>query len=147
MALKRIVVLGALLVAVANAAAVAQERGPLAMRAEFEWTVVGVVAGAAVGALLWLTDPANPNHQLSDSVVSGAAWGSAAGAVLGVFVLQRSVVPPGGGTAALEALAPRNRISADPIAERNGAPFLLAHRDAAQGGGREFRLPLLNLHF
>jgi len=145
MGLKRIIVLAVLLIAVSHSAAMAQERGPLVMRAEFEWTVAGVVAGVAVGALIWLTDPANPSNNLSDSIASGAAWGSIVGAGFGMYVLQNSVVLPS--TAFRDPLAPRNRISADPVAVESGQSFLLARRDAVLSAGPEFRLPLLDLHF
>ena len=146
MVLKRMVVAAALLVAVSQSAALAQERGPLAMRAEFEWTVLGVVAGVAVGALVWLTDPASPGNNLGDSVAIGAAWGSIAGAGFGLFVLQRSAIFPNG-TAVQNPLDPRNRISSDPVAELNGQTYLLAHRDAAQPAGPELRVPLLSMRF
>jgi len=143
--LKRIVVLAMLLLAVAQAPALAQERSPLVMRIEFEWTVVGVAAGVAVGALLWLTDPANPSNNFSDSIAGGAAWGAVLGAGFGVFVLQRAVLLP---TAQVRnPLDPRNRISADPVADQSGESYLLAHRDAAQPAGPELRVPLLSLHF
>lgn len=146
MGLKRIMVLTAVLLAVSQTAAMAQQHGPLVMQAEFQWTVAGVVAGVAVGALLWLTDPANPSNRLSDSVASGAAWGAIAGAGFGVFVLQRAVVPPQ--TAMVHnPLAPWNRISADPVAVESGQSFLLARRDAAAPTGPGIRLPLLDLHF
>jgi hypothetical protein len=145
MGLKRIVVLTVLLLAISHAAAMAQERGPLVMQTEFEWTVGGIVAGVAVGALLWLTDPANPSNNLSDSVSAGAAWGAIAGAGFGIYVLQRAVVLPQ--TAARNPLDPRNRISADPVAAESGGDFLLARRDAAAPVGAEFRMPLLRLHF
>lgn len=144
--LKRIVLLVAILLAVSQSAALAQERGPLVMQAEFEWTVVGVVGGVAVGALLWLTDPANPSNNFSDSIASGAAWGAILGAGFGVFALQRSVILPS--TAMVEnPLDPRNRPSIDPVADESGQSYLLARRDAARANGPELRVPLLNLHF
>jgi hypothetical protein len=145
MGLKRIVVLAALLVAVSQSAAMAQERGPLVMRAEFEWTIVGIVSGLGVGALVWLTDPGRPGNNLSDNLASGAAWGSILGAGFGIYVLQRSVVLPA--TAVVDPLDPRNRISADPVAVESGQSFMLARRDALAPTGREFRLPLLDLRF
>jgi hypothetical protein len=145
MVLKRMVVLAALLVAVSQSAALAQERGPLVMRAEFEWTALGVVAGVAVGALVWLTDPANPGNNLGDSIAVGAAWGSILGAGFGLYVLQRSAIFPT--AAAQNPLDPRNRISADPVADLNGQPYLLAHRDAAQPVGPGLRVPVFSLHF
>ena len=144
--LKRMVVLVALAVIAWQSSALAQEREPLAMRAEFEWTVLGVAAGVAVGALVWLTDPANPGNNLGDSVALGAAWGSIVGAGFGLFVLQRSAILPGG-TAATNPLNPRNRISADPVADENGQPYLLAHRDAAQANSLALRLPVLSMKF
>jgi hypothetical protein len=144
--LKRIVVLAAVLLAVSQSAALAQERGPLVMQAEFEWTVVGVAAGVAVGALLWLTDPANPSNQFSNSIAGGAAWGAVLGAGFGVFALQRAVVLPA--TAEVERpLDPRNRISVDPVADLGGQSYLLARHDAAAPRGLELRVPLLNLRF
>jgi hypothetical protein len=145
MALKRMVVLAILLVAVWHSVAQAQERGPLVMRAEFEWTVVGVVAGMALGALIWLTDPANPNTNLAASVTNGAAWGAVLGAGFGIYVLQNAYIPPR--TAERDPLDPRNRISADPVAELTGERTVFALRNPAQTSAGEVSLPLLNLHF
>ena len=146
MGLKRIVLLTVVLVAVYSGVASAQERGPLVMQAEFEWTVAGIVGGVAVGALVWLTDPAKPGNNLGDNVASGAAWGSIIGAGFGIYVLQRAYIPPA--TAYVkDPLDPRNRISADPVAVESGQNYLLARRDAVQSLGPEIRVPLLNLHF
>lgn len=146
MILKRILVLAALLAVLAQSGALAQERPPLAMRIEFEWTVVGAVAGVAVGALLWLTDPANPGNNLADSVAAGAAWGSLLGAGFGVTVLQRSAIfPPG--TAMKDPLNPRNRISDDPVAQQNGEGPLLAQRFDDQPTAVGVSVPLLRMRF
>lgn len=145
MALKRIIVLAALLIVVCQTGVQAQERGPLVMQIEFEWTVMGTVAGSVVGFLVWLTDPANPTNNLSDSLAAGAAWGAFAGAGFGVYVLQNSANAPR--TAIYNPLAPENRISADPVAVLSGESTPFAHRVAANDGGPELRLPLLRLHF
>lgn len=146
MILKRIVLLAAVLAALANTSALAQESGPLAMRLEFEWTIVGAVAGVAVGALVWLTDPANPGNNLADSVASGAAWGAVLGAGFGVTVLQRAAVfPPG--TVRTDPLDPRNRISDDPVAQQSGEGAMLAQRFSNPAPELSIRVPVLRLQF
>lgn len=151
MGLKRILVLLLLAIALSHATAgnvaMAQETGPLVMRAEFEWTLVGVVGGVAVGALIWLTDPAAPGNSFSDSIAAGAAWGAILGAGFGIFILQRATVLPPPTAAVHDPLDPRARISADPVADLSGQSYLLAHRDAAQPLPGELRLPLLHLQF
>jgi len=68
------------------------------------------------------------------------------GAGFGFFVLQRSAIFPS--QAALQnPLDPKNRISADPVADLSGQSYLLAHRDAAQPVGPELRVPVLKMRF
>jgi hypothetical protein len=150
MALRRIVVLVALLTAllasVLQPAARAQERGPLAMQIEFQWTVAGIGAGIAVGALLWLTDPGSPDNNLSDNMAGGAAYGAILGAAMGFAVMQRSAVfPPG--FAVRNPLNPRNRISTDPVAGQSGEGFLMAHRPVFGSGGPRIQVPVLRVNF
>lgn len=145
MALKRTILLAALLVVVSQTGLQAQERGPLVMQVEFEWTVVGAIAGVTVGFLLWLTDPANPGNNLADSIAAGAAWGSFAGAGFGVFVLQTATIYPG--VAVINPLAPQNRISADPVAVLSREPYMLASHQTASLERTLWQVPLLSLRF
>ncbi len=142
--LKRLILLVAVLCVLANASAMAQETGPLVMRIEFEWTVIGALAGVGVGALLWLTDPANPSNNLADSVAGGAAWGALLGAGFGVVVLQRSLIPP---VAQTDPLRPKNRISTDPVAQASGQQHLLALRTDPGLQGPGLSVPLVKLRF
>ena len=61
----RLVLLVFAAVVLAETSSYAQEREPLAMRIELEWTVAWTVVGALAGAALWLTDPGNPNLSLA----------------------------------------------------------------------------------
>src|SRR5574341_1482989 len=86
----------ALLVLVTHSLAYAQEREPLAMRIELEWTIAGTALGALVGAALWLTDPGNPHNILSRSALEGAALGALAGAGFGIYIMQQRMQVPAG---------------------------------------------------
>ena len=91
--MKKALLLAIALMLIFNASAMAQERGPLVMQIEFEWTVAGIFAGVAVGFMIWLTDPAGP-LPIGEAMASGAAWGALAGAGFGVFTMQRTVRLP-----------------------------------------------------
>jgi len=91
--MKKVLLLAVALLLILNAPAMAQERGPLVMQIEFEWTVAGIFAGVAVGFMIWLTDPAGP-LPVGEAMASGAAWGALAGAGFGVFTMQRTVRLP-----------------------------------------------------
>lgn len=64
----------------------AQETGPLMMRAELGFTLGGMVGGAAVGLVVWLTDPGGP-VPISENVKNGAVLGTVVGALFGYYVL------------------------------------------------------------
>jgi drug/metabolite transporter (DMT)-like permease len=104
--------------------ALAQEREPLVMRIELEWSIAGTVVGALVGAALWLTDPGNPNSSLSRQSIEGAALGAFAGAGFGLYVIQRSIQVPQ--TAMGDVPPSLWGTGADPITVRERAEALLA---------------------
>lgn len=87
--LNRLVLLVVGAVLVAETCAFAQERSPLAMEIELEWSFAGTVVGALLGAALWLTDPGNPNNPLARQAIEGGALGTFVGAGFGLYVLQR----------------------------------------------------------
>ncbi len=147
MLFKRVILLVALLGLIAHATVRAQERGPLFMRVEFEFTIFGLLGGAAVGALIWLTDPADPSNNLSDTVAAGSAFGAIIGAGIGIFILQRTAIAPSGFAQIRDPLHPSNRISSDPVGDRSGKKKLLASAIAPGRAGRGLTLPLLNLRF
>ncbi len=144
--LKRAFLLSAVLVLLLQASALGQERPPLAMRIEFEWTLIGVLGGAAVGALVWLTDPADPSSNLADTVAAGSAWGAIIGAGFGVTVLQRSANFPAQAMRR-DPLHPENRISSDPVAEQSDERKPLALGSAPVTADLRFEVPLFRLHF
>lgn len=145
--LKRVFLLVFMAAVLINAPLWAQERGPLVMRVDFEWTLVGMIAGAGLGALLWLTDPADPNANLPDSLANGAAWGAFLGAGFGVFVLQETgVSPPAIGLRA-NPLHPRNRITTDPVAVESGEGGMFASGGFHPPGKSVFVVPFLNIRF
>ena len=145
--MKRAILLIFLFCVLLNSAAWGQERGPLAMRIEFEWTLVGLIAGAGLGALIWLTDPADPNNNLSDSVANGAAWGAILGAGFGLFALQKAGQAPPDTGMLKNPLHPRNRITSDPVAVESGENRMFAAGSNGKTRKRIFILPLLNLRF
>ncbi len=145
--MKRVILLLLAIGILSHSAVHAQERGPLIMRVEFEWTLVGIVAGSAFGVLVWLTDPADPNNNLSDSIANGAAWGAILGAGFGIFVLQETAVSPGQAAQLNRPLQPRNRITSDPVAVESGDLRLLAHQNLRPPGKSGWVLPLVNLRF
>ncbi|MEE8433813.1 MAG: hypothetical protein V3S64_03405 [bacterium] len=144
--LKRVLLLVFMATVLINAPVWAQERGPLVMRVEFEWSVVGIIAGAALGALLWLTDPADPNANLSDSLANGAAWGAILGAGFGVFVLQETAISPPITAFRSNPLHPKNRITTDPVAVESGERGMFA-TGGIQYSGKTVVVPFLNIRF
>ena len=146
-ALKRAILLFLLLGILFHSVATAQERGPLIMRVEFEWTLVGIVAGAALGALVWLTDPADPNANLSDTVANGSAWGALLGAGFGLFVLQGTVRTPADTAFRRNPLHPINRVTSDPVAVESGEGGMFAASTARRMGGPTLVLPVLKMRF
>ena len=95
--MKKAILLAAILVLamqmLPSTQAQAQEREPLVMHIELEWTLAGMVGGAVMGFMIWLTDPVGP-LPLNDALASGAAWGAVAGAGYGVFMMQRTARIP-----------------------------------------------------
>jgi hypothetical protein len=146
-----ILVAAALMMLFTHSLAQAQEREPLAMRIELEWTLAGTVLGAAVGVALWLTDPGNPHNILARSVIEGSALGAAAGAGFGIYILQRSAQLPGAAAQVYDPLNPINRPGRDPIAvERQREDLLSFLRPpfgAAHGRGVEIPLAHFNWKF
>jgi hypothetical protein len=149
--LKRVIlVAAAALTLFTHSLAQAQEREPLAMRIELEWTLAGTVLGAVVGAALWLTDPGNPNSRLSRSVIEGAALGAVAGAGFGIYMIQRSVQYPTVGQV-YDPLDPMNRPGRDPIAVQLQREDLLSNLERPggrlSGKGRGYEITLANFNW
>lgn len=132
----------------------AQEKGPIVMRIVVEWTTAGMLGGAAVGALLWLTDPGNETNNLSERILVGAGGGGVIGAIYGLSVLSEATyytaknMRTGQTFANLSPLHPTNRISADPISiELNRMDILSQIRTTKGSIARRFQWPVLNLRF
>ena len=104
-------------------AAQAQAEGPLVMEAEFQWMLLGGIVGVGISSTLWLTDPGNPNIQLTNELLTGLSYGMLLGLVGGFFMLQGAVnqsnVPQ-----IPFALKPENRLFMPPeyLAEQPGNP-------------------------
>lgn len=145
--LKRVLLLVFMAAVLVNSSVPAQERGPLVMRVDFEWTVVGAIAGAGLGALLWLTDPADPNANLSDSLAVGGAWGAIIGAGFGVFILQETAVLPPATAFRSNPLHPKNRITTDPVAVESGEGRMFATGGFQNLGKSAIVVPFLNIRF
>ena len=145
--LKRVILLGFMAAVLVNSPLWAQERGPLVMQAEFEWTVMGIIAGVGLGALVWLTDPADPNANLSDSLANGAAWGAILGAGFGVFVLQETAISPPSTSLRANPLHPYNRITTNPVAVESGESGMFATGGFHPPGKSLIILPFLNIRF
>ena len=145
--LKRMLLLVFMTAMLVNAPVLAQERGPLVMQVDFEWTVVGILAGAGLGVLLWLTDPADPSANLSDSLANGAAWGAFLGAGFGVFVLQETAISPPVTAFRFNPLNPKNRITTDPVAVESGEGGMFATGRFSTLGKSAIVVPFLNIRF
>lgn len=145
--LKRVFLLAFTAAVLVHSSVSAQERGPLVMQVDFEWTVVGILAGMGFGALLWLTDPADPNANFSDSMANGAAWGAILGAGFGVFVLQDTAVSPPATAFRFNPLHPKNRITTDPVAVESGEGGMFALGGFKNLGKSAIVVPFLNIRF
>ena len=146
--MKRIAILIAVLVLSLHATARAQEKGPLAMQVMLEWTVGGMVLGAGLGALIWLTDPGRPGNRLGEQLALGAAWGSVAGAAVGLSRLNTGLIPPVVQVITPGPLHPASRITGDPVGDEEQREDLLASLTEPRiAGGRGIVLPLFNLRF
>lgn len=145
--LKRGLLLVFMTVVLVNSSVSAQERGPLVMQVSFEWTVLGILAGAGLGAMLWLTDPADPNANLSDSLANGAAWGAILGAGFSVFILQDTAVSPPVTAFRSNPLHPKNRITTNPVAVESGERGMFATGGFQNLGKSAIVVPFLNLRF
>lgn len=141
-----IALLGALLGLMAQSAAMAQETQPLAMRIEFEWSVLGALGGAIFGGLLWLTDPANPSNNLADGMAIGAAWGAIGGAGFSVWIMQRNAIFPGQ-VRVIDPLDPENRITSDPVAQAMGGGRIIAMGGDNQRAFPGIQIQVLKLRF
>jgi hypothetical protein len=142
---KRLCALAVLLLLFSQSPLYAQERGPLAMRIMFDWTAGGVVAGALVGAGIWLTDPGRPGNSLSEQMAAGAAWGAVAGAAFALSVINSAAIPPAVAEQPVDPLHPAMRISSDPIRQEERLQDLLASAPSRSVPG--LVLPLVYYRF
>jgi hypothetical protein len=140
--LNKLVLLVFAAMVLAEASGYAQEREPLAMRIELEWTVAWSVVGALAGAALWLTDPGNPNLSLARQSIEGAALGAFVGAGFGLYVMQRSIQYPQ--NAALETPPALWGTGADPVTVRERSEQLMASAPPAHPS---FTLAAYRLNF
>ena len=146
--MKRLILIVALLCTLLGGQAKAQESGPLAMQIMFEWTAAGGMGGALIGFALWLTDPGNPNIQLSEQMTKGAALGIILGAGYGLFVLQRSAqIPYRTQVEVRDPLNPTQRITSDPVAIASGDFRGLGMGTAPSFAESFLQLPLFKFHF
>lgn len=146
--MKRAILFTGLLLIVFQSSLQAQQKEPLAMEILFQWTAAGGVSGAGIGFALWLTDPGNPNIQLSDQMARGAALGFILGGAYGLFILQRSVIFPAPSLVRVrDPLDPRERITSDPVAVAAGEWNALSFEPSLFGRNGGFSLPLLNIRF
>lgn len=143
---RAILVTAATLMLLTHSLAQAQEREPLVMRIELEWTLAGTVLGALVGAALWLTDPGNPNNQLSRSVIEGSALGAVAGAGFGIYIIQRNV-QYGAPIGVNNPLHPANRPGRDPVAVLAQQEDLLSTWRQSGGRGHGLEITLANFNW
>ncbi|MBF0288239.1 MAG: hypothetical protein HQM14_10505 [SAR324 cluster bacterium] len=74
--------------------AYAQETGSLMMSVEIGYTLGGMIGGAAVGGVVWLTDPGGPTS-IGSIVKDGAVLGTLLGAIAGYYLLYNAAVSPG----------------------------------------------------
>jgi hypothetical protein len=122
--IKRLLLLGVAMILLAESSLFAQEREPLAMRIELEWTVAFTAVGSLIGFAAWLTDPGNTNNVLAQRVAEGAALGTIVGAAFGVYVLQAKIQMPQ--SAALDTPPALWGTGADPLTVRERNDRLMA---------------------
>ena len=145
--MKKLILGVAALLLLTQTQVVAQETEPLAMRVTMEWSLVGTGFGAVIGAMFWLTDPANPNNRFSEQVIEGAALGAIAGVGMGIYALRRSAIFPGFAYFT-DPLHPSQRITADPVGDEARREGSFASSFLGQGSGtRGWRLPMLKFKF
>jgi hypothetical protein len=121
---KKLLLLGIVAILLAESSLFAQEREPLAMRIELEWTAAWAGVGFMIGFATWLTDPGNPNNVLSQRLAEGAALGTFVGAIFGVYVMQTKIQYPQ--TAAMETPPALWGTGADPLTVRERGERLMA---------------------
>ncbi|MBI4080968.1 MAG: hypothetical protein HY423_00015 [Candidatus Lambdaproteobacteria bacterium] len=141
--MKRIVLAAVVGLLLSRSLALAQERPPLVMEIGFQWTALGTVTGAVVGAAIWLTDPANPNNSLARQTIEGAALGAIAGAGLSIYIMQLTARIPAPVAYGARPLDPARRLNTEPLLAQ-GPAFGLG---GATTVGRSLILPLLDLRF
>lgn len=121
---KKLLLLGLAAMLLAESSLFAQEREPLAMRIDFEWTAAWAGAGFLIGFATWLTDPGNPNNVLAQRVAEGAALGAFVGAAFGLYVIQSKMQLPQ--SASLDTPPALWGTGADPMTVRERAGQLMA---------------------
>ncbi|MDH4248489.1 MAG: hypothetical protein OEW39_11820 [Deltaproteobacteria bacterium] len=147
--MKKALLLAVSILLIGNTQLMAQERPPLVMQIELEWTLGGLFAGVAVGFMIWLTDPAGP-LPLGEAMASGAAWGTLAGAGFGIYQMQRTARLP---TRVVDVPAPDAGSSPDSylaVALPVKAPLQLAVAERPRRTSPSWRgihIPLLTLRF
>lgn len=122
--MNRLVLLVLAAILLAETSSFAQEREPLVMRIELEWTVAWMAIGFLAGSALWLTDPGNPNNSFARQAIEGAALGAVFGAGFGLYIIQRNAVFPN--PTAFDTPPALWGTSADPIAVRDRQEALSA---------------------
>ncbi|MDH5752789.1 MAG: hypothetical protein OEZ59_10290 [Deltaproteobacteria bacterium] len=144
--MRKAILLAAALLMISSSAAMAQERPPLAMEIELQWTAIGGVGGAVMGFMIWLTDPANPNQLLGESLAAGFAWGLVGGAAFGVVRMQQTVNMPRR-FVSIPPPAAKPQISSDPVAAISGERTVAALSTGSRINARAFRMPVFNFRF
>ncbi len=91
--MKRIIVVLIAVFVVVTEIGYAQETGPLMMEVELAATLFGVLAGAGVGLISWLTDPGQPTSIVT-IMKDGAVLGAFLGALGGYYVLYNASINP-----------------------------------------------------
>jgi len=149
LSLKRVILLFGVILILLQPTLHAQEQGPLAMQIMFNWTAAGALGGTFIGFALWLTDPGNPNIQLSDQMARGAALGAILGAGYGLFIMQRSVILPVRSQVYIrDPLDSRERITSDPVAAASGYDRpSLSSLFSRSGGSSGLSVPLFGFKF
>lgn len=71
----------------------AQESGPMMMQVQVGFTLAGFFGGAALGGIVWLTDPAGPVG-IVENLKNGMILGSFVGAIFGAYVLYNAAIVP-----------------------------------------------------
>jgi hypothetical protein len=141
---KRLLLITWLLIAVtmpAHNAALAQDKGPPALRQLAFYTVGGSAGGALLGVAIWMLDPLAPEADIRLNALSGVGIGAVLGFVFGIMQLNRQAVLP-----YQEPAVPDNEFGWRPLKDPTLSPDTIRYGSLSTPKDRK-HLPLFSFGF